>query len=120
MKHELINFMFYLVSQAAVFLDVTQPSPKRGSVAWHPKNGWEGDYVLPESSPARILSYAFYGAFSDFSWLVAVLETDSSENSAATLFSLIWGLLFPVSYTSFWTTWRTDYVERATQPFKVV
>ena len=45
--------------------------------------------MLPESSPARILSYAFYGAFSDFSWLVAVLETDSSENSAATLFSLI-------------------------------
>lgn len=27
------------------FLDATQRSPKRaGSVAWYPKNGWEGDY----------------------------------------------------------------------------
>ena len=48
-----------------------------------------GTNVLPESSPARILSYVLFGAFSDFSWLVAVLETDSSENAAATLFSLI-------------------------------
>ena len=64
------------------------PYPKEGVLRDIQKTA-EKETVLPESSPALILSYAFYGTFSDFSWLVAVLETDSSENSAATLFSLI-------------------------------